>query len=253
LLGQPAWSSTSVGEISVWLCAGYYLALFGATIWRARLAALMGRLQLPVMADWGRRLLFSPAVLVVVGLMAAFAWRTALVLPDGRLHMTVLPCGENAVLYLRAPGGQTALVGGCEKTRDLGSALGRRLRPLYPHIDLLVLPNGDKSTPRGLADLTSRVTFGQALLENPDLRIHESLSRELRRQGAVIHAPAAGQIFDLGSGAELRVLAHNENGTAVLLEYGKLRVLVPGGVGLGELLKQDQALQPTLLVLSGAT
>jgi hypothetical protein len=28
-------------------------------------------------------------------------------------------------------------------------------------------------------------------------------------------------------------------------------VLVPGGVGLGELLKQDQAFQPSLLVLSG--
>jgi competence protein ComEC len=41
-LGRPAWSSTSIGEVSVWLCAGYYLALFGATIWRERLAALLG-------------------------------------------------------------------------------------------------------------------------------------------------------------------------------------------------------------------
>jgi hypothetical protein len=125
------------------------------------------------------------------------------------------------------------------------------LRPLYPHIDLLVLPNGDKTAPRGLADLTERITFGQALLENPDLRIHETLSRELRRQGAVIHAPEAGQVFDLDNGAQLQVLAHNENGTAVLFKYGSLRVLAPGGVSVGELRRQHEALQPSLLVLSG--
>jgi hypothetical protein len=145
-------------------------------------------------------------LLVGLALIAVFAWRTALAAPDGRMHITVLPCGENAVLYVRAPGGQTALLGGGEKTRDLASALGRRLRPLYPHIDLLVLPNGDKIAPRGLADLTGRITFGQVLLENSDLRMHEPLSRELRRQGAVFHSPAAGQIFDLGDGAELQVL-----------------------------------------------
>jgi hypothetical protein len=54
-----------------------------------------------------------------------------------------------------------------------------------------------------------------------------------------------------GEGAELRVLGHNENGTALLLEYGSLRVLIPGGVSVGELLKQDQAFQPSLLALSG--
>jgi hypothetical protein len=94
-----------------------------------------------------------------------------------------------------------------------------------------VLPNGDKTAPRGLADLTERITFGQALLENPDLRIHEPLSRELRRQGAVIHAPEAGQVFDLGSGVELQVLAHNENGTAVLLEYGNCACWCPAVSG----------------------
>jgi competence protein ComEC len=250
-LGRPSWGSTSVGAISLWLCAGYYLALFGATIWRSRLTALLGRLRLPVVLDWGKNFLFSPAILVGLALLAVFTWRTALAAPDGRMHITVLPCGENAVLYVRAPGGQTVLVGGGEKTRDLASALGRRLRPLYPHIDLLVLPNGDKTAPSGLADLTGRISFGQALLENPDLRIHETLSRELRRQGAVIHAPAAGQVFDLGRGVELRVLVHNENGTAVLFDYGSLRLLVPGGVGLGELRKHHEALQPSLLVLSG--
>jgi hypothetical protein len=173
----------------------------------------------------------SPVLLVGLALLAAFAWRSALALPDGRLHLAVLTCGENAVLYGRAP--------------------GRRLRPLYPRIDLLVVPNGDKTTPRGLADLSGRITFGQALLENPDLRIHEPLSRELRRQGAVIHTPAAGQVFDLGDGARLHVLVHGDGGTAVLLEYGNLRVLLPGGAALGELLKAQGALHPSVLVLSG--
>jgi competence protein ComEC len=250
-LGRPAWGSTGVGEVSLWVCAAYYLVLFGLTIWRARLGALLGRLNLAGALDWGGRFLRSRTLWIGLGLVAVFAWRSALALPDGRLHLAVLPCGENAVLYVRAPGGQTVLVGGGEKTRDLASSLGRRLRPLYPHIDLLVLPNGDKTAPRGLADLTGRITFGQALLEKPDLRIHEPLSRELRRQGAVIHPPAAGQVFDLGSGAQLKVLAHTESGTAVLLVYGNLRVLAPGGVSLGELHRRHEALQPSLLVLSG--
>jgi hypothetical protein len=96
----------------------------------------------------------------------------------------ILPCGENAVVYVQAPGGQTALIGGCEQTRDLGSALGRRLRPLYPRIDLLVLPNGDKKAAKGLADLTERITFGQVLMDEPDSWANSALSKELYRQGA---------------------------------------------------------------------
>lgn len=249
-LGRPSWSSTAVGEVSLGLCAAYYLALFSFTIWRQRLAMFWAKLRPAALLDSGRRVVFSPVILIGLALAAAFAWRMALSAPDGRLHLAALPCGENAVLYGRMPGGATVLVGGCEQTRDLAADLGRRLRPLYPHIDLLVLPNGDKTAPRGLADLTARITFGQALLENPDLRIHESLSRALRRQGAVIHAPAAGQVFDLGSGAKLKVLAHQENGTAVLLEHGKLRVVLPGGVKPEELVKLHEAMQPSLLVLS---
>jgi competence protein ComEC len=53
-LGRPAWSSTSVGEISVWMCAGYYLVLFSATIWRIRVTMLFAWLRLPVVLDWGK-------------------------------------------------------------------------------------------------------------------------------------------------------------------------------------------------------
>jgi hypothetical protein len=114
-----------------------------------------------------------------------------------------------------------------------------------------VLPNGDKTAPRGLADLTERITFGQALLENPDLRIHETAQPRAAPAGRGHPRPGGRAGLRPGGWVELQVLAHNENGTAVLLEYGSLRVLVPGGVGLGELLKQDQAFQPSVLVLSG--
>ena len=64
----------------------------------------------------------------------------------------------------------------------------------------------------------------------------------------------AGQRFDLGQGAQLEVLALSDNGSALLLEWRNLCLLIPGGLDGGELLRltRRQDWEGCLVVLSAA-
>jgi len=94
----------------------YYGLLLTITFARGWLARFRERIQ-PVV------------VIVAVGALAVFAWRSALAGSDGYLHLYLFnPDGQTTVL-VRSPQGQSLLVGGGGSEKDLGDFLARRLSP----------------------------------------------------------------------------------------------------------------------------
>jgi hypothetical protein len=102
-------------------------------------------------------------------------------------------------------------------------------------VDALVLTNPTSPDSfKGLPDVLLRYPVETAflqdgLLESPQT---DSLAALLTEQYSVIRTIQAGQKLDLGDGATLEFLTTSSQGTAILLEWDRFRLLIPGGVNL---------------------
>ncbi len=189
----------------------------------------------------GRRLraLLKPAVLIAAaGLLAVLVWRGVMTRPDGRLHVTLLEAGAGDSVLVQTPGGAWLLVNGGSSAGRLGDALGRRLPPFDRRLDYLVVTSTAKEDLDALPGALERFP-AQAVLWAGDSGATRSaalLQQALTQAGTPITPAQAGQALALGSGVRLSVLSADENGAALLLEWGNFRMFLPGGCPPEELL-----------------
>ncbi len=94
----------------------------------------------------GIKRLLQPNLIIVIGLaVTVYAWRSALSLPDGNLHVYLFENGPSENLLIRSPSGDNILINAGSKSSTLANALGRRLPLLARHLDYVFLPVSDKS------------------------------------------------------------------------------------------------------------
>ncbi|MDX1436530.1 MAG: ComEC/Rec2 family competence protein, partial [Anaerolineales bacterium] len=234
--------SWSLGEIALGVVAAYYGLMLALTFWPQGALSLRATLT-PVMP------------LTIFGILAVVAWRGALALPDGRLHLTMMDVGVGDGLLIESPGGRFVLVDGGPRATRLSDALGRRLPPGGRRLDYLVVAAPLKEQVGGLPGSLERFPPRQVIWAGPPNASWEArrLGELLAREGLPVTPARPGQALDLGGGVQLEVLAAGRRGAVLLLRYGNFTALLPIGLDfelLGELDNGRRVGEVTVLLLA---
>jgi competence protein ComEC len=200
-----------IGEISLLAVFGFYLALFGITVYWEKVKQFL-------------RQNFRPVVV-----LAVLVWQTVLDQPDGKLHLTMLDVGSGEAILTETPEGRFVLVGGGESAGQLSEGLGRRLPLFQRQIDVLVVAG---TKPDQLASLPAAMPrYPPARVwwagDRAESRPSRQLAAWLLEVGIPVFDLATGQSLDLGSGVQLIVIRADEQGAALLLTWGGFRCLLP--------------------------
>lgn len=182
------------------------------------------------------------SAIIGVGLLAAVMWHEALTSSDGKLRLTLFNLPGGAAMLVQTPGDQYVLINGSTNTKVLQNVLDRRL-PLFKHELNMLITTRNVSTLSSLSTISERYTIRTAMLSDhlAKSKARDDLLYRLMRENAQIERLETGQTINLGNGARLKVLVDNEDGSAVLCEWGNFRVLMPGGVALEELEASGEA------------
>lgn len=179
-----------------------------------------------------RAVLRPTASLTVLLLFSVLVWRSALNLPDGRLHVTVLDVGSSDAILITTPSGRHVLINGGSSPSRLADQLGRRMQPFDRKLDYLVIAatqeNEVAALPRTLENFepvnviwagSRQASFASQKLEN-----------WFSDHATPVHDAQAGDELDLGEGARLRVLSATSSGAILEVEWHNFRVILPIGV-----------------------
>jgi competence protein ComEC len=225
LLGQVPGGVIILGRSSLLWVALFYVLLFAAPLLAPRLK--------------GAASLLKPSIiLAAVGIITVLVWQAALSLPDGKLHVTLLPVsaagrsGEAALV--QGPKGQTVLVGGGPSATLLTSAVGQRLPLTRRRLDALIVTASGADQLDALPAVVRRYPPGMALWAGPlsGSASARMLQESLTQADVSLAMAEAGQSLDLGEGARLELLAVTRRGAVLLVSWGSFRALLPIGLDL---------------------
>jgi competence protein ComEC len=222
LLARLPQGSLGLGQVSLWGVVGFYLLLLGFTL---------GWMKLPQPKQL--RLRWTAASLALL-LAAGVLWQPVLTAPDGRLHVVVLAVDEGPAILLQAPQGGSLLLNGGARASQLSDALGRRLPITHRSLDVLLLTPGSAASLEGLPETLQRFPVQQVFISG-DLsqwQVGRRLVRQFTRNSLPVHDLASGEQIVLDGETFIHILAVTSRGTALLIEQGDFRMLIPGGVSL---------------------
>lgn len=124
---------------------------------------------------------------------------------DSLLHVWFLDVGQGDAIFIQAPNGNQILVDGGPDNKVL-QELGR-LMPFYDHsIDMVVLTHPHADHLRGLIEVLKNYEVGKVLENKIPCDSPECLEWNKVEQKSETVRAGAGQIIDLGNGAELKVI-----------------------------------------------
>jgi competence protein ComEC len=217
-----------VGEVSLFVVLLLYLALFAFTIAGDKL-----RTHLPPIRP--------SLVIISLGLLAALVWQSALNRPDGLLHISVLDVGTGDAILIKSPTGRYVLVGGGSSSTMLSDALGRRLPIFQRQLDFLVVSAPREEQVAALPFIINRFPPAQVLWAGASnaSRSARFLQSELTDAAIPIVLAQAGDVLDLGGGAQLEVLAASRRGAVLIITWQNFRLLLPMGLEF-EYLEESQ-------------
>lgn len=218
-------ASLVLGDVAPALVLIFYAALFSWT-WMSQKPA-------EARPSWWARLtqeLAPVGGLAALSLVAFYAWGSFFTLPPaGQLTLTVLNVGEGEGVLIQTPSGQHALINGGPSGNVLVRGLTQNLPLFTPQLDLLVVGAVQDENIGGLPDLLERYRVGQAALTQATRggAAYPALSAALNARSVPIHPAAELPTYNLGDGAQLKILMDNERGSVVRVEWGRFSALVP--------------------------
>jgi hypothetical protein len=155
-------------------------------------------------------------------------WSIASHQPDGRLHLHLVRCDDESAVYLIAPNGKTLAIDPRGSMDEFIASLEKELSPWSFHLDSVLITDRKLSEP--LSELSGAISVRQVQLAPSSYRAEED-SRPLRiPAGIAIEKLLPFENREITPGMWLTLAAEDLNGTALLLQYGSLRLLIPNGV-----------------------
>lgn len=124
---------------------------------------------------------------------------------DGLLHVWFLDVGQGDAIFIQAPNGNQVLVDGGPDNKVL-QELGRIMPFSDNSIDAVVLTHPHADHLRGLIEVLKNYEVGMVLENKIPCSSPECLEWDKMEQKSEMVQAEAGQIIDLGSGAELKVI-----------------------------------------------
>jgi competence protein ComEC len=215
-----------IGAVSPLVIGGYFTVLFALT-------ADSVRRRLPRW-EWGKnaaeKIVSAAPPILAAG--AFLAWGAYFRLPDGRLHLTMLSGGGEALL-LRAPVGGTVLLNGGGDPNLVIAGLGHILGFGPQRLDWIVVGSDAWESTTALADVAARFEIGGVVIPAGTDRTGMTLAAFFARCSAdlvPIYEADEGFQMELGGGAILRVLMRSGEGLVLSVESGMARWLILDGL-----------------------
>jgi competence protein ComEC len=216
--GLPG-AARALGKIPGWAVIGFYLLLFTFPLYRQRIQI--------------RRSLVVAALLI----LAALLWNGRGHAPDGLLHVTVFDVGAADSLLIQSPEGRYLLINGGPSPSTLADSLGRRLPLLDRSLDWWLIANPAEVQVAALPSLAGRYPPDAVLWAGniQASRAARLLLGELTDAHIAVQDAEAGQVLDLGQGAQLQVLTTSARGASLAVTWGQFELLLPIGVTFADL------------------
>lgn len=234
-------------DFPFWGVILWYAALLGLTVWWNPLKELFVSLKtrLPKIPVWG--------AIAALTLLVVLIWRAALSLPDGKLHITFLDVGASDAVLIQTPTGENVLINGGESLSRLSSQLGGRLSLFERKLDWLIVASTRENQVNALPRLAERYPPARVLWAGNVEASYpaRTFNAWLTSHQVPVTRASTGQKLALGGGATLTILAADERGAVLLVEYSGFRVLLPIGMSFDSLakLEADDALPPLTALL----
>lgn len=167
--------------------------------------------------------------------------------PDGNLHIHLLRTGEETVLLLKTPSGQTVLFDPGKETNEISAAVSRQLSPWRYQIDQVWLSRSGGA--RYLAELNERIPIKSVILP-PVVYQTGAESRPVTIPPDLAPVKlAAGEGMTLDDNLTIRVVAESVDSAAFLITHGAVKMLIPNGVDYAEIKQRDTGALENLSIL----
>ena len=244
------WSNGAAQRIAAWRWGTITLSE-SASIWLAAIVVLLVLLFLLrgyfvkklKSINW---LYLMLVLLVIISLVTAGITRR----PDGRLHLSLIRVGDGTALFLRSPDGSALLIDPSGSANQLASAVSRQVPPWNVHVKGLLLTSRDHA--QTLDTLASRLPIDGAILTLPVHRLDDTLTPVTLPAGMAVKQLGADEVVQVEDGLTITPIAEDSSHTALLIEYGNTRILIPGGVSPELLVAQqtDNLSSLSILILN---
>ncbi len=217
-----------LGSLSLGFVVLFYVVLFGLTFRGSQIRDWFNSMR--------QRFRFFTVTLVIASLFICtlLTWRLAGGGPDGKLHLTFLSVGSADAVLIQTPDGRHVLINGGSSVSALSDALGRRVSPLAPSLDWLILASTDENQVQALPRVLPRYPPQNVLLagEAGASFSARDVVQWLDEHSIPIKQAEKDQLFDLGGGALLRVVDISTKGATLLVSWNDFHALLPIGEGL---------------------
>jgi competence protein ComEC len=218
-------SVLELGRVPLWSLMAWYAALAFWSLERTRREKVRAMIE-----RWVPLSLALTALIVL--LVAVLLWRAVFSLPDGRLHLTFLNVGSADAVLIRTPAGRWVLINGGPSANTLSEALGRRFSPFEHELDWLIVASTQQDQVAGLPWVLERYPPRAVLWAGlPQASAaSQALDGWLTERSIPVAFAEAGQVLDLGQGAQIEVIASGRRGAVLLVRWGAFRALLPIGM-----------------------
>jgi competence protein ComEC len=205
--GHGAWQT---GEVSFIFVVLFYAGLLALTYSWKNLLPFFRK------AAW-------PAALLVSGVLAILVWRAYFTTPDGRLHIFRMDYGRETAYYLITPGGNRVLINGMSKPQETASLIGSQSLPFQPRLDAVFLTGQKEDFEKGLPVLLSNTIVDQILVL-PSAGNVRPIGGQGEEGSPPIVQLQTGQVFSIGSGAQISVLQTGRDCADLEVVYNRFRI-----------------------------
>ena len=168
--------------------------------------------------------------------------------PDGNLHLHLARCEDQSTFFLHSPGGKVVILDPRGDVNELASALEAHLSPWNYAVDAVLLT--DRGSGQELAELAERIQVKSVILTPAVYRQEGGASALVIPAGIEVLKMLPGQAVEVEPGLILAIAGEDLNGTALWLEYGATRLLLPNGVDYARIKAASPASMQNLTALA---
>jgi len=192
---------------------------------------------------------FKPIIYPALAVLLAsniLVWTAVSLLPDGKLHVSILDVGQGECILVRTPDGRNILIDAGPDPASACVQLGKKLPFWDRQIDMLILTQLQSDHIAGALELLKRYNVRSLALPPTASKAvlpHEIVQTAYDRRVAT-HTLACGKQLDAGSNLRLTVLNPpeepfkgteddiNNNSIVIRITYAEVSFLLCGDIGI---------------------
>ena len=201
------------------------------------------------MMDTLKSIKLGPLIYPALAILLAgniLVWAAVSMLPDGKLHLSILDVGQGECILIRTPGGHNILIDSGPDPASACIQLGKKLPFWDRRIDMLILTQYQSDHIAGSLELLKRYNIGSMGIP-PSISssvLPGEIIEAAKARRVALHTLVHGMQLNAGNDVMLTVLNPqpepfkgtdediNNNSTVIRVSYGNVRFLLCADIGM---------------------